>query len=132
MNRIDPELLLAELDPGRRDPGYWLRFQERVLNAVASEMAARRRAVLTLGDVVLSWGRMVVPMAVAVVAFAALLFLQRDSEEELPSVVGLEEVLSVPSDGEVRLPEFLYSDQVVDRDDVLFAVEGQRVFRTGR
>ncbi|MSR22987.1 MAG: hypothetical protein EXR92_05515 [Gemmatimonadetes bacterium] len=122
---IEPQVPLEELDPGRGDLGYWVRFQQRVMGAVAPELAARRRAALTLGYVLLSWGRLAVPMAVvAAAAIAGLLLLRPALDEDFGSVVGLEELLSVPRDGEEPLPAFLYSDETVDRDQVLLAVEG--------
>jgi hypothetical protein len=101
-----------------------MRFQQRVMEAVASELASRRRAALTMGDVVLSWGRLVVPGAVAAAVIAAVFVLRPPASDELAPVAGLEEVLSAPAAGEEPLPAFLYSDEIVDRDVVLFAVEG--------
>ncbi|MFP3949022.1 MAG: hypothetical protein ACLFWG_09855 [Longimicrobiales bacterium] len=80
------------LDPAWEDPGYWDRFQVRTLALVAPELVRRRQALerMTVADVVLSWSRAVVPMAVAAGA-AALIVLSADAtatESEAPGPDG--------------------------------------------
>lgn len=62
------------LDPGWDDPRYWDRFQERTLALAEPELARRRRALerLTVSDVVTSWSRTVVPVAMAAAAAAVM------------------------------------------------------------
>ncbi|MEX0936033.1 MAG: hypothetical protein WD013_03945 [Gemmatimonadota bacterium] len=124
MNRLEPRLPLEELDPGWNDPGYWDRFQARVMNAVGPALAERRKVSVTFGSVMLSWSRLVVPLAAAAAAAAALLAPPDPELGETVRITAVEEVIAVPTDGGEPLPAFLHSDEEVNRDIVLFAVEG--------
>ena len=88
---IDPEIgaVLSELDPARRDSNYWLRFRWWVVSGAAAELARRRRAArLTVGDVLESWARTLVPTAALVVAVACmLLFSEDESAGDFPPLV---------------------------------------------
>ena len=88
------------LDPERRDPNYWLRFRAWVLNNAAAELARRRLMhELTVGDVMTSWARAVVPTAVLAAAVAGLLLVRG---QVLPPAqpVGIEELLVSEVEGE--------------------------------
>ncbi len=116
------EVPLTVLDPGYADPGYWERFQRRVMGSARPHLAQRRRNQPTVEGLMLSWGRMVLPLAAAAVV-AAMSLLPRGQGEGLQNLAGVEEVLDVPQAGEDPLPEFLHTDQVIDRDLMLFALE---------
>lgn len=92
----DPELAaaLAALDPSSRDPNYWLRFRSWVMSSAARELSRRRLvARLTVGDVLESWARALVPTAALVAALAGLLLLRsNDPVGNLPPI-GVEELL---------------------------------------
>ena len=78
---IDPELraALSMLDPESGDPNYWLRFRWWVLSGAAAELARRRQAVqLTVGDVLESWARALLPTAALVAAVASMLVLRSE------------------------------------------------------
>ena len=65
------------LDPDRSDPGYWYRLPRWILTAAAPELARRRRAVgATVGDVMLSWWRALMPAALAMALLAALMLFR--------------------------------------------------------
>jgi hypothetical protein len=65
---------LFQLDPESQDPKYWLRFRTWVMNGATLELARRRRlAQMTVGDVVQSWARALVPTALLAAALAAIL-----------------------------------------------------------
>jgi hypothetical protein len=65
---------LFHLDPESQDPRYWLRFRTWVMNGATLELARRRRlAQMTVGDVVHSWARALVPTALLAAALAAIL-----------------------------------------------------------
>lgn len=72
----------AALDPGRDDPGYWDRFQERTLGLLEPELARRRRSLegLTVSDVVTSWSRTVVPLAMAAAAVAVMVLWNQPAD----------------------------------------------------
>lgn len=90
---------LESLDPALADPNYWLRFRGWVTSGAARELARRRlMAQLTVGDVLTSWARTVVPTAVLAAALAGLLLLR--SEAPPSPLVGVEELLvtEIPSE----------------------------------
>ncbi|NJD17748.1 MAG: hypothetical protein FIA95_00460 [Gemmatimonadetes bacterium] len=69
---------LGPLDPASQDPGYWVRFQSRVMQNVGPELARRRlMADFTVGDVLTGWARALVPTAVLAAAVAALVLLRQ-------------------------------------------------------
>jgi hypothetical protein len=86
--------LLGALDPDRRDPGYWHRFQLWVVNAAAPELARRRRATrATVSEVVFSWWRMLVPTALVTAVLAAVLLLRERRVDEPVAYVDVGELL---------------------------------------
>jgi hypothetical protein len=124
MSHIEPKVPLELLDPGSADPGYWLRFQNQVMEAVRPALARRWDRSLTLGDAVLAWSRYVVPLALAAAACAAL-FLMRDQAPDVRVAVGVEDfLLDIQRTEASPLPSFFHTEEVVDRDIVLLAVEG--------
>ncbi len=123
MRKIEPRAPLEVLDPAYGDPGYWQRFQNRIMDALRPQLVARRERRVTVESVMLSWSRLVVPATVAAAAVAGALLLPQPRALETEEVAGVEEVIGIPADGEAPLPSFLHSDEVVDRDVVLLAVE---------
>ena len=112
---------LELLDPGHSDPGHWARFQARVM-ALAGPELARRRATrpLTVGDVLASWWRLLVPASV--VAAAAMASLLMPAETMPGAEIAIEEALLSGFDDE-PLPAVLVADQV-DEVAFLVAIEG--------
>ena len=103
------DLVLAEalrsLDPASEDPNYWLRFRSWVMAEAASELARRRMIVeLTVEDVLASWSRAVLPVALAAAVAAIALIRNTGVEDAAPvaSVVGVEELLVVEVPLETR------------------------------
>ena len=124
MNRYDDEITdelgrdmelaeaLSVLDPGRGDPNYWLRFRSWVLGAAARELSRRRlMAQLTVGDVVLSWARAVVPTALVTALLAGVLLI-RESALNAPLPVGVEELLISEIEGET-IPMMLEAEEAL-------------------
>jgi hypothetical protein len=65
---------LFHLDPASQDPRYWLRFRTWVMNGATLELARRRMvAQMTVGDVVHSWARALVPTALLAAVLAGIL-----------------------------------------------------------
>jgi hypothetical protein len=80
------------LDPATHDPNYWLRFRGWVMSGAAAELARRRLiARLTVGDVLSSWARTLVPTAVLAAAVAAMLLVRASTVDQMP--IALEELL---------------------------------------
>jgi len=81
----DDDASFGALDPGRGDPGYWSRFQNRTLALVEPELARRREALdrMTVSEVVTSWSRAVVPVAM-VAAAAAVMVLLTEPGDPIP------------------------------------------------
>jgi hypothetical protein len=85
--------ILRAVDPASRDPNYWLRFRSWVMTAAGPELARRRlMRELTVGDMLVSWARGVVPAAMAAAVIAALV-LTRPVVPPAPAAVGVEELL---------------------------------------
>lgn len=124
MSHIEPKVPLEVLDPGASDPGYWNRFQNQVMEAVRPALAARWDRHLTLGDAVMAWSRYAVPFAIAAAACAALVIIS----EPAPAVqvaAGVEDfLLDAQREEASPLPAFFHTEEVVDRDVILLAVEG--------
>lgn len=96
----DPVLTeaLAALDPASADPDYWLRFRTWVVTEAAAELARRRMMVeVTIEDVLASWSRAVLPVAMAA-AVAAIALIRSPSVDAPPvavAAVGVEELLVI-------------------------------------
>ncbi|MBM4184701.1 MAG: hypothetical protein FJ207_10905 [Gemmatimonadetes bacterium] len=108
---------LSYMDPANDDPNYWLRFRGWVLNGAARELARRRMAArLTVGDVVQSWARAVVPTALLAAAVAGFLMWRGLA----PVPMSLEEMLVSEIEGET-IP--VMASPARTREAILFAVE---------
>lgn len=95
--RRDPQVgsWLSELDPGRDDATYWMRFHRDALAASQFELARRQRASeLTVAGVVSSWSRALVPVALAAAAAAGIMLAQPDMDVTDPPML-VEDVLSM-------------------------------------
>jgi hypothetical protein len=83
---------LAVLDPASEDPNYWLRFRAGVMGDAARALAQRRLiADLTVADVLTSWGRAIVPAALAA-AMGGIMLLRAGSVDMTAVPVELEPV----------------------------------------
>lgn len=109
---------LSELDPGRDDPMYWMRFHRGVLADGRFELARRRRAAdLTVAGVVSSWSRALVPVALAAAAAAGIMLAQPTLDmTDAPLLV--EEVLTMGLDDPIPA-----SSDWEDDDPLLLASE---------
>ncbi|GMR13474.1 MAG: hypothetical protein BMS9Abin29_1684 [Gemmatimonadota bacterium] len=101
-------ILRTELDPGISDPGYWDRFRSRILSRAAADLARRRAAGVTVGDVLEKWSRTLVPLAAAAAAVALILTWMGPSNPA-PPTMGIEEALTWDLEDEV-LPTLLGSE----------------------
>lgn len=96
-DELEQDMALARalevLDPASTDPNYWFRFRSWVVSGAGRELARRRlMAELTIGDVVTSWARTLVPTAALAAAVAAVM-LMRAGEQPGPYSFGVEELL---------------------------------------
>ena len=99
---VDMELadVLHNLDPAVDDPTYWTRFRGWVVSSAHLELARRRLvADLTVGDVVSSWARTLVPTAALAAALAGMLMV-RSGASPAPGPLALEEQLVAEIPGE--------------------------------
>lgn len=111
---------LGLLDPSHGDPNYWLRFTRWVVERAGPELARRRLiADLTVGDVMTSWARAVLPTAALAAALAALL-LVRGPVPEGSQLVSIEEMLINEVEGET-IPATLSAPE--SAEGVAFAAE---------
>ena len=128
MSQTEKWAPLEILDPGHGDPSYWRGFQDRVMSRVRPNLARRRGTPgvrgeeITLGSVMLSWSRLILPTTAVAVAVVFLLF--EPSVSRFRGGFRSRRSSCSSLEGEEPFPTFLYSDEAVDRDVVLFAVEG--------
>ncbi|UCC24726.1 MAG: hypothetical protein JSU98_13465 [Gemmatimonadales bacterium] len=86
---------LGELDPGRDDATYWMRFHRDVVDGSRFELARRRQAAeLTVVGVVSSWSRTLVPVALAAAAAAGIMLAQPRLDQVEPPIL-VEDVLTM-------------------------------------
>ena len=112
---------LQFVDPATDDANYWLRFRAWVVKSAAGELARRRlMAELTMGDVVTSWARAVVPTALAAAVVAGLVLVRGTGVTVTPVPVGVEELLVVGLEEEA-IPSVLAADEATA--SVAFAAE---------
>lgn len=84
---------LGALDPVADASRYWFEFHRVVMLVAAPELARRRRrAEVTVSDVVFSWSRTLVPAAM-IAAATALFLVQRPDTAAGPLPLRLEEIL---------------------------------------
>ena len=86
---------LRSLDASQGDPSYWVRFRNWVMTDAASELARRRLAVeLTVEDLLESWSRAVIPVAMAAAVATITLMQSPQADDTKVSVaIGVEELL---------------------------------------
>lgn len=112
----EPLVALRALDPATDDPNYWLRFQTWVVDAAGPELARRRlMARVTVGDVMSSWARALVPAALAAAAAAGIL-LVREPATPPPAPLSVEELLVAGLDEGEPIP-------TMEASAVMFASE---------
>lgn len=107
----DPALAeaLKALDPASGDPNYWFRFRGWVMSGSAAELSRRRlMAQITIGDVMSSWARTLLPTAALAAALAGIV-LVRSGGAQVEQLVAVEEML--------------VSDMSVERARVLLSPE---------
>jgi hypothetical protein len=94
---LGPDVELAEafahFNPEHQSPNYWIHFRRWILENAATELA-RRRLIheLTVGEVITSWARTVVPVALLAAVLAGLL-LSRNQLAVPVRPIGIEELL---------------------------------------
>lgn len=94
MNEMDERLQLESLDPGSREPGFWLRFHSRVMADAQAELARRRMTGdLSIADVVFAWRKALVPMTLLAAAMAGILLFGHQQPNPV-QMVALEDVLT--------------------------------------
>ena len=93
----DPQVgaWLSEVDPGRDDASYWMRFHRDVIVAGQYELVRRRvESEATVVGLVSAWSRALVPAALAAAAAAGIMLAQPNLEAA-DSPIFVEEVLSL-------------------------------------
>lgn len=108
---------LGELDPGRDDPTYWVRFHRDAVAVGRAELRRRRwESERSVTGVMSVWSRAVVPLALAAAALAGFYLARPVLEHE--SHLSVEDMLTmglahpIPADAgqvEVEDPEWLFT-----------------------
>jgi hypothetical protein len=118
MRNLDDRAPLDPLDPGSRDPGFWIRFHAAVM-AQAKDELARRRMVgeLTITDVVFRWRKALVPLTLVAASLAGILALDYGEPVDPLGPIALEEALVEDLNGD-PIPTVLGA--VAELDEVAF------------
>ena len=95
MNDLGDRAPLEVLDPGASDPRFWARFHARVMEQARPELGRRQaQANLTIPEVVFSWRRTLVPVALMAAALAGIFLLGQGEASAPLSPIALEEALT--------------------------------------
>jgi hypothetical protein len=89
----EPPVVLRALDPETQTPGFWDRNHGHIMEQAAGRLAARRARAVSMGDVLMSWSRLLIPsvaMAAGVLAFSLLSSVSGDDPAQL---FGVEDML---------------------------------------
>ncbi|MGM0668694.1 MAG: hypothetical protein ACQET1_03190 [Gemmatimonadota bacterium] len=94
MNEMDERFPMESFDPASKDPGFWIRFHNRVMAEAQTELARRRMTGdLSVADVVFAWRKALVPAALLAAALAGILIMGHEPGMSMQTVA-LEEVLT--------------------------------------
>ena len=94
MKETEERIELDALDPGYRDPGYWVRTHERIMSRARGELARRQMAGdWTVADVVFQWRKTLVPLTLLAATLAGIFVLGYEEPANPYSPMVLEEVL---------------------------------------
>jgi hypothetical protein len=123
MTDLGERIPLEPLDPGFRDPGFWVRFHTRVMRLAEGELGRRRMTnEVSVVEVMFAWRKALVPMTLMAAALAGLLLVQEDPESSL-SPVPVEEVLIGGLDGD-PIPVVLAAETDLFESAILVSGEG--------
>jgi hypothetical protein len=94
MTQLHERLNLDPLDPGSRDPGFWLRFHGRVLARAEDELERRRMiGEWSVPGVVFHWRKALASLTLLAAALAGIFVLGHEEPGAPLSPVALEDVL---------------------------------------
>jgi hypothetical protein len=101
MKEIEDRTELDALDPGFRDPGYWIRTHEQIMSRARAELARRQMAGdWTIAEVVFQWRKTLVPLTLLAATLAGIFVLGHEEPGDPFSPMALEEVLLEGVEGE--------------------------------
>ena len=118
----EPPVVLRALDPETWDPGFWDRHHGAIMEQAAPRLAARRARSESMGDVLLSWSRLLVPSMAMAAGILGFLLLTPGLEEEGGVMFGVEDMLQEAWIQGSGLPVLSEMDRVGE-DTFVFAVE---------
>ena len=123
MTRKEPRSPFEVLDPGAGDPGFWERFHRRVMASTGPDLARRRLTPdLTVFEVLRSWGRAVVPVALMAATLAGILLVQEESALQPAPIMTVEEFLDASLGGD-PIPGALFAEDEPDIAATLASLE---------
>ena len=94
MKETEERIELDTLDPGYRDPGYWVRTHERIMSRARGELARRQMGgAWTVAEVLFQWRKTLVPLTLLAATLAGIFVLSHEEPADPYSPMALEEVL---------------------------------------
>lgn len=118
----DPPVVLRAIDPATVDPDFWNRNHQRIMERAASRLADRRARNESVGDVLMSWSRLLVPSAAMAAGVLGFFLLGHAMDEDHGPLFGVEDVLHEAWVQGSALPVLNLAEPGVD-DAFVFAVE---------
>jgi hypothetical protein len=118
MNEIEDRVDLKAMDPGSKDPGFWIRFHGKVMSQAREGLARRKMtAEWTIPEVVFQWRRTLVPLTLLAATLAGIFAMGHEEPTATAPVLALEEALTDDLGGE-PIPTIL--GRTVELDEVAF------------
>jgi hypothetical protein len=124
MSEFGDKIDLEALDPGAREPGFWIRFHGRVMDAAGDELARRRMVGdLSVAGVVFHWRKRLVPLTLLAATVAGIFVMRHEEPVSAVAPVALEEVLTEDLTGD-PIPTFLSRETELEEVAFLTAAGG--------
>ena len=114
MSDLDDRLQLEALDPGSRDPGFWIRFHGRVMAQARDELVRRQVAgEWSIANVVFRWRKTLVPVTLLAATLAGIFVVGHEEPASPLQSIALEEALLEGWSGD-PIPTVLGRDAELD------------------
>jgi hypothetical protein len=117
-----PPVVLRALDPETAEPGFWEHNHRRIMERASGRLAIRRARAESMGEVLMSWSRLLIPTAAMAAGVLGFFLLGSATGDDLVPLFGVEDVLHEAWVQGSTLPVVNASDPRAD-EAFVFAVE---------